>query len=116
MGEGVDRAILELGGDCRIHVRIRVAERDRAKRIDEIDIFVAVDVPDLRSLAARNEIGRHPERIVCDAFRKSLGAERNRLQRALQKLFRLCVANGHLYSPECEGLARAWRITPIKRS
>ena len=44
--EAVDDTLVELRTDRRIDVGVAVAEHDRQQTADEIDIFIAVDVPD----------------------------------------------------------------------
>src|SRR5262249_9200795 len=90
--EAVDDTLVELRTDRRIHVGIAVAEHDRQQTTNEVDIFVAVDVPDTPAAPVAEEQRRLPFRILDVALAEGLRAERDHLLRTREHGVRAPIA------------------------
>src|SRR5579862_4730364 len=78
-------AVAELAAHGMIHVRIAVAEQDRQQRRYEIDVLIAVDVPNAGAIAVRQEVGGAGWELDV-RLAQGLRAQRNDGQGARQEL------------------------------
>ena len=79
MGEGEDRAVGELTGNGLVHVRVGVAEDDRAQTHGKVEEAVVVGILDLGPIAACQVVGTDRLRELVEALAESLGAAWNDL-------------------------------------
>ena len=89
------------GHGCR-DIRVGIPQGDSGEAVREINVLVAVDIPDPATLAPFDEMRRYATRVLCVALGKRLCAERNRPQCSVQHLLGSIVS-----AHSMEGLAFA---------
>ena len=71
--------VSELFSYCFGNVRVVIAQSNCGEAVDEVDIFVTVDIPYTASLSAREKQWRNPAGILGDAFAEGLRTKGDRL-------------------------------------
>ena len=76
--QGKYYAVVKLGAYGGGDVGVVVAEGDGGEAADEVDVFVAIDVPNPATLSFGNEVGGDAKRVLGLALAEGLRAERYR--------------------------------------
>ena len=95
MRQGKDHALFELRPDRGHDVRIVVTQSHGGEAVDEVDVFVAVHVPDTTTLGTLDEVRRHAVRILGLALAEGLASERDGALGTFQHLLRTLITVRH---------------------